>query len=426
METVSYTKKIIEKFDSNAQTFSTRVPELERDLYKFIYMEIRLTNKSKMRDFLMHEKYIQNDELFWLMFGAYYTRCPQPYSFHQEITDAIERGTRLELSLSKRIRLSNKMFNDSKGLEKDLNLLETFIAKHTDEEDIEIYRGFLVPVGAEIRVRRYMDHPSSHIQDVGLGFSFTFNKDVAIVHSVLNSSSAMLLKLYGKELLGDKSYKSWKEFLSAFQKMDTSKEMLRRTLKYAIWMKMNQSGDAIPNTEDDVSDYIGFKVRPCTGKYAIKKNDIKTAFNFDGKEMEIFCNPSDAMLLHYEFTSWSDQEKHWKTKEREFNKNLDDTMSGLKEVEESGNSVDVAMDALKKRISFDDKYWDVVIAQDQLIDLEKDNPHLKVLREMLDSNEITEDEGRVILDYMENEGTSLEETLRRRKISMENKEVQIT
>ena len=45
---------------------------------------------------------------------------------------------------------------------------------------------------------------------------------------------------------------------------------------------------------------------------------------------------------------------------------------------------------------------------------------------MLDSNEITEDEGRVILDYMENEGTSLEETLRRRKISMENKEVQIT
>ena len=230
----SENRKIIEKYDSGANTFSMRVPELFRDCAKNALSNY-LSAKNKFRDFLIHEKLIRNDELFWIMWGNSYIGTPQVHRFHQEIGDAISRGTRLKIPLNKRIRLSNQVSSIMSGvhidqLTKDLSM---FISTHTAEEEVIIYRGFLVPEGAEIRVGRFMDDPSSHIQDEGIGFSFTFDKKVAIAHSIMNTSSALLLRLYGEEL-GDKSLKTWKEFSTAFQKLDNSKEMLERTLKYEV------------------------------------------------------------------------------------------------------------------------------------------------------------------------------------------------
>ena len=226
-------RKIIEKYDSGANTFSMHVPELFRDCAKNALSNY-LSAKNKFRDFLIHEKLIRNDELFWIMWGNAYIGTPQVHSFHEEIADALSRGTRLEIPLNKRIRLANQTNALMQGenidqMTKDLSM---FISTHTAEEEVIIYRGFLVPEGAEIRVGRFMNDPSSHIQDEGIGFSFTFDKKVAIAHSIMNTSSALLLRLYGEEL-GDKSLKTWKEFSTAFQKLDNSKEMLERTLKYS-------------------------------------------------------------------------------------------------------------------------------------------------------------------------------------------------
>jgi hypothetical protein len=311
-------RKIIEKFDSSANTFSMRVPELTMELYENAisgYVGVR----NKFRDFLIHEKMIRNDELFWIMWGNAYIGTPQVHSFHEEIADALSRGTRLEIPLNKRIRLANQTNANMSGenIEQITKDLSMFISSHTAEEEVIIYRGFLVPEGAEIRVGRFMDDPSSHIQDEGIGFSFTFDKKVAIAHSIMNTSSALLLRLYGDEL-GDKSLRTWKEFSTAFRKLENSKKMLERTLKYTEYMKMCFSGELIKSKKklfkpyESASEYIGFNVRPCIGKYSIKKDDVLCAFNYAKREKELFVNPSDASLLHYEFTSWKEQMKQWK------------------------------------------------------------------------------------------------------------------
>ena len=353
----SIVRKIIEKFDSSANTFSMRLNELQMDLHKFnLYGELSV--KSKMRDFLMHEKLIRNDELFWTMFGSFYIGTPQSYHFHKEINDAIKRGTRLEIPLPKRIRLSNAI-KSGRDLEKEINDLSNFISKHTADEDIIIFRGFLVPEGKEIREGRFIDDPSSHIQDEGLGFSFTFDKNIAIAHSIINTSSAMLLKLYGEDLIGDKSQRTWKEFSTTFQKLDTSREMLERTLKYVEYIKMLQGGDIIQSGKkyESASEYIGFNVRPCVAKYSIKKNDIKTALNFDGTEMEIFCNPSNVFLLHYEFTSWTEQKKQWKTNSDASLFKMNQNISHLNLRDSKGASLDEVLELVREGIKVDEEYF---------------------------------------------------------------------
>ena len=69
----SHARKVIEKFDSGANTFSMRAVELCHDLDEYLYRSSNLTVKNKFRDFLLHEKLIRNDELFWTMFGFLYT-----------------------------------------------------------------------------------------------------------------------------------------------------------------------------------------------------------------------------------------------------------------------------------------------------------------------------------------------------------------
>jgi len=363
----SIVRTIIEKFDSSANTFSYRTGELFVDYEdKNRKNPYTLSVKSQMRDFLTHEKLIRNDELFWTMFGSFYIRTPQSYQFHKEINDAINRGTRLEIPLHKRIRLSNAAYS-GRFLEKVINDLSMFIAKHTAGEDIIIFRGFLVPEGKEIREGRFIDDPSSHKQDEGLGFSFTFDKKVAILHSIMNTSSAMLLKLYGDELkliydidlIDDKSFRTWKEFSTAFQKLDTSREMLERTLKYVEYVKMMQGGESIQSGKDyeSASEYIGFNVRPCVAKYSIKKNEIITALNFNAKEMEIFCNPSDAILLHYEFTSWTEQKKHWKNKEELFPTMMNTNISSVDVMESKGASLDEVLELVREIVDSDDEYF---------------------------------------------------------------------
>ena len=274
-------RKIIEEFDSSANTFSMRVPELTKELYKNAisgYVGVR----NKFRDFLIHEKLIRNDELFWIMWGNAYIGTPQVHSFHEEISDSISRGTRLEIPLNKRIRLANQTnaLMSGENIDQMTKDLSMFISTHTAEEDVIIYRGFLVPEGAEIRVGRFMNDPSSHIQDEGIGFSFTFDKKVAIAHSIMNTSSALLLRLYGDEL-GDKSFKTWKEFSTVFRKLDNSKKMLERTLKYTEYMKMCFGNVVIKSKKtyfkpyESASEYIGFNVRPCVAKYSIKKTTLK-------------------------------------------------------------------------------------------------------------------------------------------------------
>jgi len=342
-------RKLIEEYDSSANTFSSRVNELHKDL-EVIDTTRPLNTKNKMRDFLIHEKMIRNDELFWIMFGSYYIGTPQNYQFKQEIIDAIERGTRLELPLSKRMRLSNQLKSDShKELEENIQSLSSFIAKHTADEDITIYRGFLVPEGREIRKGRFVDEPSSHIQVEGLGFSFSFDKRVAIVHSIMNTSSAMLLRLYGDEL-GDKSFRTWWEFFTAFQKLENSKEMLEKTLKYAQMIKLIQGGDSTI-----ASEYVGFNVRPCIAKCSIKKSDIKSAHNFVGTELELFCYPSDQFFWHYEFTSWKHQMKEWKEKAL-FPNMMESNIAMIKKVSEI-KSLDEFLNETSEGIKLDEIYF---------------------------------------------------------------------
>ena len=362
-------RKIIEEFDSSAKTFSMRVPELSKELYQNAISNY-LGVKNKFRDFLIHEKLIRNDELFWIMWGSSYIGTPQVHSFHQEIGDAISRGTRLEIPLNKRIRLSNQVSSIMSGvnidqLTKDLSM---FISTHTAEEEVIIYRGFLVPEGAEIRVGRFMDDPSSHIQDEGIGFSFTFDKKVAIAHSIMNTSSALLLRLYGDEL-GDKSFKTWKEFSTAFRKLENSKKMLERTLKYTEYMKMCFGNVVIKSKKtyfkpyESASEYIGFNVRPCIGKYSIKKDDVLCAFNYAKREKELFVNPSDASLLHYEFTSWKEQTKQWK--ENYSNSSLDEivpniltsSIEDIQKDESKGLTIDEQLKGFNRLLQNDEEYF---------------------------------------------------------------------
>ncbi len=291
------------------------------------FSDIKLTHQNMMRDFLMHESHIKNDYFFWTMFGMLYVICPQTYLFRQQITDAIKRGTRLELPLLERIVCTNSLIifqdvyfaNEELREEKKEELdfdnmlgghcqeLHKFIKKFTAHDDIELYRGFLVPEDADVRVGRKIDNPSSHIQDEGLGFSFTYDKEIAIHHSVKNSSTSLLLEIYGKDLIGDLSeYKTWREFYTAFQQMDLSEEMIDKTIKLSEVEKMNTSW----KDSKDFKDYIGFNVRPCVASYSIKESDIVTSLNYMGQEREIFCLPDNVILMNYEFTSWKKQTEY--------------------------------------------------------------------------------------------------------------------
>jgi hypothetical protein len=288
------------------------------------YVSLGLTHQNMMREFLMYESHIKNDYLFWTLFGKVYVICPNTYYFREQITDAIRRGTRLELPLLERIICTNSLIifmivsaaNEDRKEEKKEGLdfaemlgthcheLHESIKKSTAQNDIEIYRGFLVPEDADVRVGRKMDNSSSHIQDEGLGFSFTYDKEVAIHHSVKNSSTALLLEIYGKDLVGDLSeFKTWREFYTAFQQMDLSEEMIDKTIKLSEIEKMNASWE----DREVFKDYIGFNVKPCVASYSIKESDIVTSLNYMGQEREIFCLPENATLMHYEFTSWKKQ-----------------------------------------------------------------------------------------------------------------------
>jgi len=102
----SIIKELIRNYDIG---FSDASPEKVVDLCKsqIRFGDLHLTKQNEFRDFLLHEHLISDDELFWTMFGHFYILCPQTYVFHQEIIDAINRGTRLEMKLLTRMVCSN-------------------------------------------------------------------------------------------------------------------------------------------------------------------------------------------------------------------------------------------------------------------------------------------------------------------------------
>ena len=53
------------------------------------YQEWGLTRQNELRDFLVHEHLITDDELFWTMFGHFYVACPQTFLFQEQITQEI-------------------------------------------------------------------------------------------------------------------------------------------------------------------------------------------------------------------------------------------------------------------------------------------------------------------------------------------------
>lgn len=350
----SIVKGIIRKYNEGFTDAPVeRIVELTSELSKF--STFGLTRQNELRDFLIHEHFITDDELFWTMFGHFYIACSQTFLFQQQITRAINRGTRLELPLNVRIILSNTSYfvnrldelkeqyknipeeeqnkieekirekqedEDLSGFSfRDLKYehviaaetkdWEDYLENVTAQEDITLYRGFLVPEDADVRVGRTIDDPSSHMQDTGLGFSFSIDKEVAIQHAVMNSSTQLMFKMYGEDLIGDTSqYKTWNEFFTAFQQLDVSEEIIKTTLKFAEYEKVNWSGASLNKSRK----YIGFDVRPCVGTYAIKKSDIVTALNYKSMEKELFCFPTSVTLMRYDFVTWKKQ-KEWRTKD---------------------------------------------------------------------------------------------------------------
>ena len=114
---------------------------------------------------------------------------------------------------------------------------------------------------------------------------------------------------------------------------------------------------------ESASEYIGFNVRPCIGKYSIKKDDIVCAFNYNKTEKELFVNPSDASLLHYEFTSWKEQTKQWK--ENYSKSSLDEIVPNLEKnsiediqrMESDGTTIDGILKKLYRMNQNDEEYF---------------------------------------------------------------------
>jgi len=192
-------------------------------------------------------------------------------------------------------------------LQEEMDTWVEFLEQFTTQEDIKIYRGFMVPEDDDVRVGRTMDSPESDIQDVGIGFSYSIDKEIAQTHAVMNSSTSLLLKLYGEDLIGETSqYKTWNEFFTALQEVDISEKLIKRTLKLYEYAKV-ASSSRDPNK---YRKYLGFDVKPCVATYTIKKTDIVTTLNYKGQEKEFVCIPSKTPLVRYDFINWETQQEY--------------------------------------------------------------------------------------------------------------------
>ena len=73
--------------------------------------------------------------------------------------------------------------------------------------------------------------------------------------------------------------------------------------------------------------------------------------------MEIFCNPSKAILLHYEFTSWKYQMKQWKEKDL-FPTMLKENITSFGKIEEKGIPLDAVLGKIWERHNEEEEYFE--------------------------------------------------------------------
>jgi len=226
-----------------------------------------------------------------------------------------------------------------------------------DGGELTVYRGFLVPEDSYVRIgKTKKNNEDAKKQDVGLGWSFSISEDVAQHHSVVNTSSAILLNLMREDLKSENLFgDTWNEFQDNLIGFDEQKRnyALLQSQTIAYWMSSHDGKQWMTN--EQVEKWCGFNTRPCVAKYSVKKEKIITGFNlflgddFSGEE-EIFIHPEDVELERYYFTSWEEQIKRMNNppalptsvgraseEVREWMKNM---MKKMEEEEDGGDYID--------------------------------------------------------------------------------------
>ena len=302
-----------------------------------------IENQQEVIDFFSKNT-IKNRELFWIMWGLTMNCVDYPIQYHEQIKKIMEHGNRLDGLLKDRMIQSNFLNSCIVGLPLKQYLYP--FNRALTKDIITVYRGFLVPKDDDVRKGRYVigNDDEKDQQDVGIGFSFTLDRKVAIAFATRQSSSRMLLEGLSKILNIKENpklfsthygYKTWNQFYKDYvqdhekcELNDDFKNLVNNTAgkkslseKHPEWKEWNKrvlnnivkqvvelqgkGFSRFGQKEFQNEKYLGFDVRPCVARYEIEKKNIKNCFNLCGQK-EIICYPEDAKLIRYDFVSWEE------------------------------------------------------------------------------------------------------------------------
>ena len=266
---------------------------------KLIDLISGIENQQETIDFFSKNT-IKNPELFWIMWGVTMNWVDYPIQYQEQIRKIMEHGNRLDGLLKDRMIQSNFLKSSTVGIPLKQYLYP--ITRALTKDIITVYRGFLVPKDDDVRKGRYVvdNEEGKEQQDVGIGFSFTLDRKVAIAFATRNASSRLLLEGLSQILNIEENpkffsthfgYKTWNQFYKDYVQ-DHEKCELNDDFRKSMPETGGKKNVTLDNIVEQVvalqgvgfarfaqkefhnKKYLGFDVRPCVAKYEIEKTTI--------------------------------------------------------------------------------------------------------------------------------------------------------
>ena len=282
----------------------------------------KVTKDDVLKDFLKVQIKITNTGLFWLLFNEIYSNFDLPSLYIEDFRKIFNQHNRLSMPIEERINYFNEVIIKMPDGLKDRDNIINFLKNYKDDDDIILYRGFMVDKDERIMENGKQLH--------GIGLSYTWDKEKAIAFSLRFNHFAECMDSISYFV---KSVKEHKE-LDAGEEIVVVNEIVNRFLRNNNVLKENDEDirvdwnyflenkkfrDKLLKSEKTLQQMITFfknknsevyitsgydstikqddTRRSYIAKYKVKKNKIITAIGYHN---ELVIMPNDIEMISYE------------------------------------------------------------------------------------------------------------------------------
>lgn len=282
----------------------------------------KITKDEVLKDFLKVQIKITNPSLFWYLFNEVYSNFDLPSLYIEDFKKIFHQHNRLSMPIEKRTKYFNTDLMKSTGATKDREDILNFLKDYKDDDDIILYRGFMIDTD-----ERIMENGK---QLAGIGLSYTWDKEKAIAFSLrFNHFSEFIdyINHFLEKVRRQEEIKTSEEVIAVnymVNKILRHHQILKEndddiSVDWKQFIENKKFRDKILNSEKGLTQMIDiFKQknteyysttgydstikqddtrRSYIGKFKAKKNKILTAIGF---HKEFVIMPDDIEMISYE------------------------------------------------------------------------------------------------------------------------------